>query len=167
MEYIEKNHNEFAAKELDFNEKIQQLDDALKSAKSQIEEIIKERDLISKELETYTEKYDEIERISQNIGKLYLVAESNASTVINNAKENSEISRQEVAKNILSVEDAHNALSNLNVEIIKTTTEFSNKLQSLILSLDQTKDNLSINNTVVRDKLDEYEALLEKMNIRK
>ena len=34
--------------------------------------------MVEAQLKEYTDKYDEIERLSQNIGKLYLVAQANA-----------------------------------------------------------------------------------------
>ena len=164
MEYIERNHYEFAAKEKNFNLKITELEESLAQATAQINNMLNEKEVLESKLKDYDSKYEEMERLSQSIGKLYLVAEANADSVINNAKENVQNSELEIKNNISLVESAHNALSDLNTEILKTASEFSEKLKSLMISLNKTKDSLSSGTAFNNERFDEYEALIAELH---
>ncbi len=164
MEYISKTHNEFVQKETVLNEKIENLNTELDDAKAQISSIIDEKEQLEAKLKEYTDKYEEIERLSQNIGKLYLVAENNANSVMESAKQSKQISAEEISKNIAVADSTFASLSELKEEITKTSAEFSAKLQELMLSLEATKNNIRLSNLSSEKKIEEYEELLQNIN---
>ena len=163
IEYIEKTHKDFCEKETLLNEKIDELKDELNSAKLQISDIIAEKTKIENDLKEYTEKYDEIERLSQNIGKLYLVSEANANAVIENAKQSREISEEAVSKSIKCADDTYASLASLKDEIVKTSSEYLEKINSLMLSLESMKNNIYNNNLSAEKSIEEYEELLNSI----
>ena len=163
IEYIEKTHKVFSEKETLLNEKIDELKDELNSAKLQISDIIAEKTKIENDLKEYTEKYDEIERLSQNIGKLYLVSEANANAVIENAKQSREISEEAVSKSIKCADDTYSSLASLKDEIVKTSSEYLEKINSLMLSLESMKNNIYNNNLSAEKSIEEYEELLNSI----
>ena len=163
IEYIEKTHKVFSEKETLLNEKIDELKDELNSAKLQISDIIAEKTKIENDLKEYTEKYDEIERLSQNIGKLYLVSEANANSVIENAKQSRELSEEAVSKSIKCADDTYASLASLKDEIVKTSSEYLEKINSLMLSLESMKNNIYNNNLSAEKSIEEYEELLNSI----
>ena len=163
MEYIENSQKEFSKKESQLNEKVNSLNESLTDSQNKIAEILNENERLSEELKKYTDKYEEINRLSQNIGKLYLVAEANADAVIDNAKQTSEITNLEAEKNISSVEAAHDALLKLNTDITETVSAFSDKLNSLIESLGQTKNIIAQNRLSSDEKFTQYNAMMKEL----
>lgn len=163
IEYIEKTHKDFVEKETVLKEQLDDLNNELSSAKQQIGEILAEKSNIEAELKKFTDKYDEIERLSQNIGKLYLVAETNANSVIESAKENKEITDNQIAKNIECADNAYLSLAKLNEEINKTTAEFSARVNTLMLSLQKAKNDICVNNSMADKKLEEYKELFDNI----
>ena len=77
IEYIQTSHKKFSQKENELNEKIDSLDATITSVNAQLEDVKASKAIVEAQLKEYTDKYDEIERLSQNIGKLYLVAQQN------------------------------------------------------------------------------------------
>ena len=163
MEYIEKTHKAFSEKETVLNEKIDDLESELNSAKSQISEIIEEKNTIETQLREYTEKFDEIERLSQNIGKLYLVSETNANSVMENAKQNKELSMNAVSKSIKCADDTYASLASLKDEIIKTSSEYLERIKSLMSTLEKMKSDIYENDISSDKSIEEYEELLNSI----
>ncbi|MCQ2454790.1 MAG: hypothetical protein MJ090_01395 [Clostridia bacterium] len=165
MNYIEKTHKDFVEKETVLNEKIDQLSALLNSTKSQLSQTLAEKETIESELKEYTDKYDEIERLSQNIGRLYLVAENNAAAIIESAKQNRDISAEEVTRNISCADNTYSSLSSLREEIEKTSAEFSAKIQSLMASLNKAKADIYQNDLFGEKKIEEYEELVKSLKV--
>lgn len=159
MQYIEKTHKSFSEKETMLNNKISELDNALLSLNSELKSIKTAKENVEAELKKYTDKCEEIERLSQNIGKLYLVAQANAKAIIKDSAENSEMSRKEVERNLGSIDEAHESLNNLKANIMKTSNDFVNRVESLIGSLDNTRDQIKANAEHTVELKDEFEAL--------
>ncbi len=163
MEYIEKTHKDYVENETLLNEKISDLDSTLNDAKNEINNILSAKEEIEKELKVYTDKYDEIERLSQNIGKLYLVSETNANAVIKTAKESKAEANEEVGKNISCVASTQESLTALKSDVQKAADEFSEKLALLINSLELAKINLSEKSEFANEKIEEFEELLQEV----
>ena len=68
--YIEESHKKFSEKENELNQKIGSLDQTLANVNTQLEDVKNAKAAVEAQLKEYTDKYDEIERLSQNIGKL-------------------------------------------------------------------------------------------------
>ena len=93
----------------------------------------------------FTEKYDEIERLSENIGKLYLVAQANAQAIIENSENSARISNEEVTKNLYTIDEAHKSLQELRLNITRTSEEFVTEVDKLIGSLNDTREQIAAN----------------------
>ena len=88
MNYIENMHKTTKENELVLNEKLDDATSKLEASANENAELKAKNELLSAELKEITEKYNEIEKISENIGKLYLVAQTNAKTIMDNALAN-------------------------------------------------------------------------------
>lgn len=140
MSYIESSHKAFSKKEKDFKEKIDELDGVIKNVNAELENIKAAKAQVEAELKSYTDKREEIERLSQNIGKLYLVAQSNAQAIMKNSDESRALAENEIARNLGSINEAHEALDQLKERVLKTSNDFISEVEALIGSLNDTKD---------------------------
>ncbi len=140
MSYIESSHKAFSKKEKDFKEKIDELDGVIKNVNAELENIKEAKAQVEAELKSYTDKREEIERLSQNIGKLYLVAQSNAQAIMKNSDESRTLAENEIARNLGSINEAHEALDQLKERVLKTSNDFISEVEALIGSLNDTKD---------------------------
>lgn len=161
MQYIEKTHKTFSKKEAEFNEKIDELNSTLTAANEAIENIKAEKAELEIKLKEFTDKQDEIERLSQNIGKLYLVAQANAKSVMENAEQNSELAKIEVQRNISAVNEAQNSLNELKAEIILASDNFSKELDRLVAEFNKTKTDIIVNTSEIDEKLKEFDSVFE------
>ena len=164
IEYIQESHRKFSEKEKDLNQKIDSLDKTIESVNSQLEDVKAAKIAVEAQLKEYTDKYDEIERLSQNIGKLYLVAQTNAKSIMQNSAENRDIANREVEKNLHSIDNAHEQLAALKAEILQTSNEFVTKVDSLVTSLSVAREQVSDNNANNRELVEQFENIFADLN---
>ncbi len=162
--YIEESHKKFSAKENELNQKIDSLDSTIANVNAQLEDVKAAKAVVEAQLKEYTDKYDEIERLSQNIGKLYLVAQANAKSIMQNSAQNRDIANREVEKNLHSIDNAHEQLAALKAEIMQTSNDFVTKVDSLVTSLATAREQVSTKNTDNRELAEQFENLLADVN---
>ena len=164
IEYIEQSHKKFSEKESELNQKIDTLDTTIASVNAQLDDVKAAKAAVEAQLKEYTDKYDEIERLSQNIGKLYLVAQANAKSIMQNSAETRDIANREVEKNLHSIDNAHEALAALKAEIMQTSNDFVNKVDTLVTSLATAREQVSQKNTDNRELTEQFENLFADIN---
>lgn len=163
LAYIEKSHKKSAALEQKLNGKIEELNVNIDTLKADNEKISLERDELEKKLAEFNAKYEEIERLSENIGKLYLVAQANAQAIIENSENNAKLISQEVDKNLNSIDEAHESLNLLRENITKTSNEFVNEVEALIASLSDTKQQILDNSSNAKEAKEEFIEIYESI----
>lgn len=159
IEYIEKMHKTFLEKENKLNSNIENLKDELKQSNSEIDALNLKNKELSEELNEFYAKKDEIEKLSENIGKLYLVAQANAQAIMENSKNSAEIIDNEVVKNINAIDDAHFSLSEVKENITEMSNGFVSNLNKLLSSLNTTKEQISINSQNVDDAKKQFDEI--------
>lgn len=164
IDYIQESHKKFSAKETELNQKIDSLDQTIATVNAQLEDIKASKAAVEAQLKEYTDKYDEIERLSQNIGKLYLVAQTNARSIMQNSAENRDIANHEVEKNLRSIDNAHEQLAALKAEIMQTSNNFVTKVDALVTSLSTAREQVSGNNADNRELVEQFENLFSDVN---
>lgn len=157
LEYIEKTHKSFSKKQDALNQKADSLAKDLELSKEQYDNLMAEKAIVDEKLNAFVEKYEEIEKLSENIGKLYLVAQANAQAIMKNSESSLNISNAEVEKNLNSIDEAHASLDEIRANIVKTSNEFVDELDELIQSLVDTKDKITGNNKEAHDSIDDFD----------
>ena len=145
MKYIERSQKSFAEKEKDLTNQVEELSKSLDLSNENYRKLNDEKELIAKKLADFSEKYEEIERLSENIGKLYLVAQANAQAIMANSEENANLANSEVEKNLSAINDAHESLDSLRKSVIQPSNEFLCEIGGLISSLNETKETIAAN----------------------
>ena len=145
IEYIEKTHKTFKEKEYSLNSKMEKITSELELSKENQKRLEEEKAILDCKLAEFNEKYEEIERLSENIGKLYLVAQANAQAIMENSQNSAQITKEEVNRNLFSIEEAHTSLKELRMNITKTSDEFVAEVDRLINSLNTTREQIAAN----------------------
>ncbi len=144
MNYIEKSHQAFSQKENSLNDEISVLSNSVENLKEANIALEKEKATLEAQLNEFKAKSEEMERLSENIGKLYLVSQTNSRTIMDNALRESTAAKVELARNLSAIETAHESLRELRLNIMKTIDNFSGEVDSLISDLDHTKQQLAV-----------------------
>jgi chromosome segregation ATPase len=165
LDYIERTHKNFKDKENKLNSQLDNVKEELSISKADFEKLMAEKAVVDAKLAEFNAKYDEIERLSENIGKLYLVAQANAQAVMSSSEESAKISFEEVNKNIISIDEAHESLKEIRAEITKTSEEFVAEVDRLMNSLSATKIQIAENKdtceTAEREFAEVYETIVK------
>ena len=165
IEYIEKTHNNFVSKEKKLNEKLDAVNNDLSLALEEQKNLIAEKQELSAKLDEFYAKYDEIERLSENIGKLYLVAQMNSRTMIDTSAESAKIALDEAEKNIGKIDEAHLSLNQLRAEINEMSDEFSSRINALVSSLCDAKEQICENAEAVKKAEQEFNEIYESVTV--
>ena len=123
----------------------------------------KEIEYCMKNLGYYNGKYDEIEKLSENIGKLYLVAQANARAIMENSQANAEMASAEVSRNLSTIDEAHESLRELRANITKTSEDFVSEVDKLISSLNTTREQIATNTETAESAKNEFEEIYESI----
>ena len=156
LKYIEKTHRSFAEKEEKLKLQINDLS-------LQLDELKAQKENLADELDKIEAQKAEIEQLSESVGKLYLVAQTSAKSMIDSTKENCEISENEVSKNIAAVSNAQESLNQLKTDIQKTANDFSAEVARLISELDKTKNQINENISKVKESAVDFEESYAKI----
>ncbi len=113
-------------------------------------------------VDEFERKRAEIEQLSENIGKLYLVSQANAEAIIQNAKQSSSVANEEVQRNISGIEDAHLRLESLKGEVMDAAKRFNEEFMHLCSSLNDTKTTLDMLQAATDGNKETLDALMEE-----
>ena len=164
IEYIRKLHDSFSEKEKSLNSKADQLKDEIRQLQNQNRELEIQKSQAEEELGEYRLKTQEMRKLSENIGKLYLVARTNAESIMNNAQKDSAATREEIARNISAIDETHSALDELCRSVMATAENFTKEIEGLSQSLANTKEQIS--ESVKDDEVSEenFSSLLNSLS---
>lgn len=163
IQYIESTHKNFAQKEKALNDKVEELLKDLNTAKEQQIKLEQEKLELDNKINELNIKYEEVERLSENIGKLYLVAQTNAKAIINSSEESAKLIEKEVEENLCTINEAHKSLEELRRHISKTSDDFITEVDRMISSLSETCEQISANNDKSLSAKKEFLEIYEKI----
>ncbi len=164
IKYIESAQSRFTKREDELQSEINTLNERNDDTLKQIEVLRSEKALVEAELTQFKAKCDEIEQLSESIGKLYLVSQTSAKNIINNSVASSRLANEEIFKNIDCIDNAHTSLEGIKTEIEDTAKSFINKVNELCASLDKTKTELIDRGADSERQLEEFDAVFNKIN---
>ena len=110
-----------------------------------------EIDKLNIQLQKYKDKEDEINRLAESIGALYIIAKNNAEIILDNASKSKEAATAEIEKNLEILNAAQENYVNIKSEILNITSNFSNNLDSALHTIKTTEE-------VIKDNLKEAET---------
>ncbi len=156
LNYIEKTYKEFTKKESALNQKLEDVSHELALSNENCEKLSAEKQELTQKIEEFNAKYDEIERLSENIGKLYLVAQTNSRVIMESSEENAKAAEKEIEQNLSSIDEAHKSLQDLRLSITKTSENFVKEVDRLIGSLNTTREQITENKSAIENAKTEF-----------
>lgn len=136
LKYIENTHKEYSSKEKALNAKYDELMKEKTELSAQLEELMGDYNNILNQLRTYKEKEADIERLSEDIGKLYLVSKTSAKSIVANATESSKITFEQINKNLDAIDSAQTIFGDVKAKAYNAAQDFSDKIAELTADLD-------------------------------
>lgn len=137
------NELEVASKEL--SKKNAALDSELSSALSKINE--------------FEQREEALTRLSESIGRLYLVAQANANSIIASANENVAKANAVVDQNMSVATDAEAELREISRVLNEKTAEYAKEIDELKQQLNNARDRIAENKAEIKDRQSELEAI--------
>jgi len=104
-----------------------------------------EIDNLNAQLQQYKDKEDEINRLAESIGALYIIAKNNAELILENASKGKEAAKAEIEKNLEILNNAQENYLDIKSEILNITNNFSNNLDSALTSIKSTENTIKNN----------------------
>lgn len=138
-EFINRQSIKHTEIQTELNAKIKENEKQISSIKEALTLANEENARILSELTFYKEKYEEVKTLSDNIGKLYLVAQTNAKSIMNAANEAKDATDNEIKQNIIAIDAANGELNELKIKIEKFCENFSSDVDKINETLASTK----------------------------
>lgn len=157
LEYIKNAQAEYSEKLLNKNRE-------LENAQHEILELVSKNAKLEDELSKYTAKQEEIDRLSHSIAKMHIVANANARAVLEKSAESVAVSSQQASSNLQCAQEATAALTDIRGKLTSCCAEFCEKVDSLFVSLEEVKYNITENSRISEDKIKEFREMFNKVN---
>ena len=138
-EYLNKQSIKHAEVRADLNSKIKTKEEEISSLNEQLNSVILEKENLEKDIVFYREKYEEVKTLSDNIGKLYLVAQTNAKAIMSATNEAKAAADTEIEQNISAINEANSALNSVKDKINDLCRNFTSDVEKLNETLENTK----------------------------
>ena len=143
INYIEEIHKKHAEKETELNGVIEALNREIATLKDDISALNEEKERLSNIQEEYIKRYNEVEKLSESIGKLYLAAQTDAKEILEKSARERELINKEVENNISAIEEMHSSLDNVKNGVMSSVSNFTEELDRLFSAFEEVKTKLS------------------------
>ncbi len=158
-EYINKQAIKNAEVRTDLNGKIKTLEEEISSLNEKLNSAISENENLNKDIAFYREKYDEVKTLSDNIGKLYLVAQTNAKAIMSAANEAKTATDTEIKQNISAINEANSALNSVKEKINDLCQNFTSDVEKLNETLENTKSIIEKSAETQEERAENFEKV--------
>lgn len=143
------------------NERVKELTNELESSKASLDNLTAENAEIKEKLDYYIKKYDEVKNLSENIGKLYLVAQTNAKAIIAAADEAKTTADTQIQQNLNAINATNASLNDLKNKITTLNNEFIAKVDELNSSLLNAKEIIESAHKTEQEKQENFEKTFD------
>ena len=86
---------------------------------------------LNSQLEIYKDKEEEINRLADSIGALYIIAKNNAEIILENAKQSKSAASEEINKNLEILNSAQESYEDIKQTVLRLTNAFSQSVDTL------------------------------------
>ena len=162
-EYLHKSENSHKQAIAALNASIEEIKDKLANANSEKEKLINDKNDLQGQLDFYKSKYEEVKTLSENIGKLYLVAQTNAQSIIDTANKTRIASIEEIQENISLLNNTNASLAEIKQSVISMSENFVNEIEKLTESLEEIKKSALAADENGNAKVENFEKVFNKI----
>ncbi len=162
-EYIHKTDASHKQSVSMLNEKIKEVENELFETQDVIEKLNGDIAELTQSLDFYKGKYEEVKILSENIGKLYLVAQTNAKAVIAAADKARAASEQEIGENIAVITSTNQSLNDIKSQILSMSDTFVKEITELTESLEEIKQSAISTSKFADAEIEKFEQVYKKI----
>ncbi len=144
---------------------IKELNDNVNSLNNEVSSLKAELESTKEIINEYKEKEESLNKLSESIGRLYLVAQSNANAIAKAAKENIEQTRLTVEMNINTADCAQNDFAEIERELNEKVATFNNEINELRERLSKTKELVLENNNTIASSEEKLDAMTASISV--
>ncbi len=112
-----------------------------------------------KEIDEFHQREEALTRLSESIGRLYLVAQANARSIIDTANRSAEASLQSVEKNMAVAVSAEEKLEEISAVLSEKTKTYLAEIESLKTQITATQFEIEQNAVEISDRQTEAEII--------
>ena len=133
------------------------------SALGTIGSITRENDELKVKVDEYNQKSNELEVMSANIGKLYLVSKATAKSIVDKSEENSAVINEQNEKQLKNIDETQGSLKDIAESILSASKDFVSRLDELQSSLYDVKNKVNGNTSQSVKISEEFAELYAKL----
>ncbi len=163
VQYIQKSNATNQEIQNSLNQKIKDNQEVILNLQNDIKNFNSQINELSQQADFYKTKYEEIKTLSENIGKLYLVAQTNAKAIITAAQQSKSVTDDEINSNIALIDKTNASLNSMKQYITQITDEFTKKVDELNVSLIETKAIISGNSNKIEEHKENFDSVYESI----
>lgn len=116
------------------------------------------------EIADFRQREEALTRLSESIGRLYLVAQANARSIIDTANRSAEASLQSVEKNMAVAVSAEEKLEEISAVLSERTKAYLAEIESLKNQIAATQTEIEQNAAEISERQSETEIITSKVN---
>ena len=161
--YIHKTAQENKELVASLNNKIKESNKLVEVKDEQCQNLSNQITELNDQLNFYKAKYEEVKKLSENIGKLYLVAQTNAKAIISAANDASTLAQNEMQSNISLIEQTDTSLLQLKSDLLNISNNFVIEVDKLQEKLNAVKNLSKIAETEQNEKTENFDAVYNSL----
>ncbi len=162
-DYIQRQAVKNTQIQTELNTKIKQNEDSIKALTEQLNAANQKNSELSESIDFYRKKYEEVKTLSDNIGKLYLVAQTNAKAIMNAAEQAKGAAQVEIDKNIDVLNATNETLNALKAKVQEMCDSFAGDVDSLSAELLDAKSIIVSSAASQQENCDNFEKLYSSL----
>ncbi len=163
IRYIETAQETFCRETDELRARVESLEAELAARTRECADAVAERDRLQAELGELNTRQESLQKLSEGIGRLYLVAQSNAQALCQNAQEQASLSDTAVGRNLDALQDADHSLTELRAQLNDSTQRFSQEIDALQTALRETRTQLEAKRAATDDAAQTLSDLMQKV----
>lgn len=161
--FIHKNENTHKQAISALNKNIEAIENKLDAVNEEKDALISQNNDLQNQLDFYKSKYEEVKTLSENIGKLYLVAQTNAKSIIETADKARVASVNEIEENIALLNNTNASLSEIKANVVAMSENFVAEIEKLTASLEEIKKIAKAADENGDAKVDNFEKIFNNI----
>ncbi len=164
LNFVNNLQKEHAGKTQQLNQQIESLNQTVSTMQDENVTLQAERDGLAEQIQAFHDKFEEIERLAQNIGKLYLIAQNSSRSIMENTNESRALAQSEIDKNLDVLSETQAAIENIRIQMQEMSQRFSLEMEKLNTSLGTAKEQIAERSAESNNHADQFAAVLEMLD---
>ena len=171
LKYVHLKDSELKQLSNTLNARINELQKQLEALKAEhlsvlgtVDSLSQENNILKAQVEEYNKKEKEIDTMSTNIGKLYLVSKASAKSIVDKSEESAMLVSEQNENQLNNIDEAQTSLKSIAENILSASRNFVTRLDEFQTSLNSVKDKVNENTTKNIKISEEFAEIYAKLD---